>query len=277
MPLEIIFSIGFGAVVGLALGLTGGGGSIFAVPLLIYGLGLSPTQAVPISLVAVAIIALIGAVQSIRDRLVVWQPTIMFAVGGVIGAPIGVLISRALESRWIVMGFALLALIVGLTMWRMARTNPTQASVVRARTYGGDEGPVCALTPDGQLRFSAPCALILTLIGLFTGVLSGLFGVGGGFLIVPALVLVTRMGINRAVATSLMIITAIGFSGAASALWSGGMLWLVLMPFIVGGATGMISGRFLAKRLASASLQSGFAIAIVLVGMAMLLDGIFGN
>ncbi len=87
MPLEIILSIGFGAVVGLALGLTGGGGSIFAVPLLIYGLGLSPTQAVPISLVAVAVTALIGAVQSFRDRLVVWQPMIMFALGGIIGAP----------------------------------------------------------------------------------------------------------------------------------------------------------------------------------------------
>jgi uncharacterized membrane protein YfcA len=275
--LEVIFSIGFGAVVGLALGLTGGGGSIFAVPLLIYGLGLSPTQAVPISLVGVASIALIGAVQSIRDRLVVWQPTIMFAAGGVVGAPIGVLISRALESRWIVVGFALLALTVGVTMWRMARTNPANASVVRARTYGGDEGPVCAFAPDGQLRFSAPCAFVLMAIGLFTGFLSGLFGVGGGFLIVPALVLVTRMGINRAVATSLMIISAIGFAGAASALWSGGVIWFVLMPFLVGGATGMIGGRFLAKRLAGPSLQSGFAILVVLVGMAMLLDGIFGK
>lgn len=93
----------------------------------------------------------------------------------------------------------------------------------------------------------------------------------------PALVLVTRMGINRAVATSLMIISAIGFTGAASALWSGGVIWLVAVPFIVGGATGMIGGRLLAKRLAGASLQSGFAIMIVLVGMAMLLDGIFGN
>lgn len=277
MPLEIILSIGFGAVVGLALGLTGGGGSIFAVPLLIYGLGLSPTQAVPISLVAVAVTALIGAVQSIRDRLVVWQPMIMFALGGIIGAPIGVLVSRLFEPQWIVIGFALVALIVGLAMWRMARTNPTQASVVRARPFGEDEGPVCTLTPDGQLRFTAPCAFVLTSIGLFTGLLSGLIGVGGGFLIVPALVLVTRMGINRAVATSLMIISAIGFSGAASALWRGGVIWLVLVPFIVGGATGMIGGRLLAKRVAGASLQSGFAIMIVLVGMAMLLDGIFGN
>ena len=274
--MEIILSIGFGALVGLALGLTGGGGSIFAVPLLIYGLGLSPNQAVPISLIAVAITALIGGAQSIRDRLVVWQPTVMFAVGGIVGAPIGVLISSTLESRWVVMGFALLALIIGLTMGRMARSNPEQARVVRARTYGDGDGPVCALTPDGQLRFSAPCAFALTSIGLLTGVLSGLFGVGGGFLIVPALVLVTRMGINRAVATSLMIISAIGFTGAASALWAGEVIWLVLIPFIVGGAMGMLSGRLLAKRLAGPSLQSGFAIMIVLVGIAMLLDGIFG-
>ncbi len=175
------------------------------------------------------------------------------------------------------MGFALIAVTVGLAMWRMARTAPPETSVVRARTYSDSEGRVCALAPDGQLRFSAPCAFVLTLIGLFTGVLSGIFGVGGGFLIVPALVLVTRMGINRAVATSLIIITVIGSTGAASALWNGGVIWLVVIPFIVGGAAGMIGSKLLAKCLAGASLQRSFAAMIVLVGIAMLLDGIFGN
>ncbi len=104
-------------------------------------------------------------------------------------------------------------------MWRAAQVFPAQASAVRARAYDTGGGPICVLAPDGQLRFSTPCAAVLSVIGIGTGFLSGMFGIGGGFLIVPALVLVTRMGVHRAVATSLLIIAAIGSSGAVSALF----------------------------------------------------------
>jgi uncharacterized membrane protein YfcA len=261
-----------GSLVGVALGLTGGGGSIFAVPLLIYALGLPPERAVPISLVAVALTALVGAVQSVRCRLAVWQPSIIFAVGGIIGAPFGLLLAKHVADRVIVAGFALLAITVGMLMWRAALALPAQADAVRARTYAVGGGPVCVLAPDGQLRFSTPCAAILALIGIGTGFLSGLFGIGGGFLIVPALVLVTRMGVHRAVATSLLIITAIGSSGAATAMWHGQFEWRVLLPFAAGGAGAMILGRKLAERLAGPKLQKIFAISIVGVGLAMLLD-----
>jgi uncharacterized membrane protein YfcA len=214
--MELFLALGFGLIVGLALGLTGGGGSIFAMPMLIYGLNLPPAQAVPIALVAVALTALVGGSHAIRARLVVWQPTIMFALGGILGAPAGLATAQSIASRWIVGGFALLALSVGLVMWQ--RAHPEQAKAVRAEPSGRDSGPVCVLAPDGQLRFATPCALALCFVGLATGFLSGFFGVGGGFLIVPALVLVTRMGVHVAVGTSLLIISAIAFSGAASVL-----------------------------------------------------------
>ena len=92
---ETLLAVIFGIVVGLSLGLTGGGGSIFAVPLLIYGLGLAPLQAVPVSLVAVATTSVIGAVQTYRERLLVWPPAVVFSLGGMIGAPLGVMSAGA--------------------------------------------------------------------------------------------------------------------------------------------------------------------------------------
>ncbi|MEO8444451.1 MAG: sulfite exporter TauE/SafE family protein [Gammaproteobacteria bacterium] len=272
--MSVLLAIAAGALVGLALGLTGGGGSIFAVPLLIYVLGLPPDRAVPVSLVAVALTALVGGIQSVRRRLVVWQPTMMFVLGGVVGAPLGILAARHVPESALVAGFGLLALTVGCLMWRAALAFPTQASAVRARQYETDGGPVCVLAPDGQLRFSAPCAAVLVVVGLGTGILSGLFGIGGGFLIVPALVFVTRMGVHRAVATSLLIIAAIGSAGAASALWHGRLDWPVLLPFAAGGAVAMLAGRRLAERLAGPRLQKTFALLIIGVGIAMLVDSL---
>ncbi len=263
-----------GGAVGLALGLTGGGGSIFAVPLLIYVVGLPPVRAMPLSLVAVAITAGVGGVQSIRDRLALWQPTVIFALGGVLGAPLGILVAKHIASRVLVGGFALLALTVGALMWRTALRSPAEASAVRASTRESRAEWICALSPDGQMRFSLPCAATLSLIGAGTGFLSGMFGIGGGFLIVPALVLITRMEVHRAVATSLLIIAAIGSSGAVSALLHGQLDWRVLAPFAVGGAAGIVLGRFLAGRLAGPRLQQIFAVSIVCVGAGMLIDSL---
>lgn len=272
--ITLLVAIVVGALVGLALGLTGGGGSIFAVPLLIYVLGLQADEAIPVSLVAVALTALVGGVQSVRRRLVVWQPTVIFALGGVIGAPLGMLAARNAAEVALLAGFGILALTVGLSMWRAAAAFPAAASAVRARQYEVDGGPVCVLAPDGQLRFSAPCAGVLAVVGLGTGVLSGLFGIGGGFLIVPALVYVTRMGVHRAVATSLLIISAIGSAGAVTALWHGRLAWGVLLPFAAGGAAAMLVGRLLAERLAGPLLQKIFAVLITGTGLAMLADAL---
>lgn len=275
--LELLALIGTGIVVGIALGLTGGGGSILAVPLLIYAVGIAPSEAVPVSLAAVALAALVGAVQALRARLPALTPALVFAAGGAVGSPLGLVLARGLDERLIVTGFALLAVTVGALMWQRARRSPAETYAVRALPESDGTGPICRISPEGALRFNAPCAAVLTIAGLGTGVLSGLFGVGGGFLIVPALVGITRMGIHRAVATSLIVITAIGLAGASGALLQGRLSWPVLLPFAAGGAIGMVLGRVAAGRLSGPRLQRGFALVIVVTGVIMLTETFAGR
>ncbi|MEX2353583.1 MAG: sulfite exporter TauE/SafE family protein, partial [Gammaproteobacteria bacterium] len=111
----------------------------------------------------------------------------------------------------------------------------------------------------------------LMLGGILTGLLSGLFGVGGGFLIVPMLMVVIELGIHRAVAASLMIIAIIGLTGSFSALWQGEVVWIILLPFIAGSILGMLLGRLIAARIAGLVLQRAFATGILLTGAGMLL------
>ena len=133
-----------------------------------------------------------------------------------------------------------------------------------------DKEPVCKFTPDGKLRITTPCTLVLFISGIVTGLLSGLFGVGGGFLIVPALMFVIELGIHRAVAASLMIITCIGLSGSFSALVAGDMPWPVLLPFVAGSISGMLVGRLFAEKIAGPVLQRVFATGIMATGAGML-------
>ncbi len=267
----ILLAILFGCIVGISLGLTGGGGSIFAIPLLVYGLGLTMTDAVPVSLAAVGLTAAVGAWYSYRAGLLLWQPVVMFAAGGIVGAPMGITLGRDLEPALLIAGFSMLTLIIGALMLRKSFTSPADAAAVRALSSPDDKDPICKLAADGKLTFTTPCAAILAVSGLVTGLLSGLFGVGGGFLIVPALMLVIELGIHRAVAASLVVITVIGLSGAASAFWNGELYPGILLPFVCGGIIGMMAGRLIAARLAGPLLQRIFAAGILLVGIGMLL------
>ena len=269
---ELMLISACGALVGFSLALTGGGGSNFAVPLLVFVIGVTPSQAMPLSLAAVAIIAALGAVHAIRQSLIHWSPTLTFAGGGMLGAPLGLKLAHGIPEQTLLTGFAVLALGVGASLaWRAWR-RPEETSVVRALHEAGQEpdGLMCRASADGKLRFSAPCSLVLALTGVLTGVLAGFFGVGGGFLIVPALMLITRMGIHHAVATSLVVIALTGLTGAAYAMAEGRILWPVLWPFVAGGVLAMLAGRGLAMRLSGPRLQQLFAVAIVLMALFML-------
>jgi uncharacterized membrane protein YfcA len=262
-------SLLFGLVVGFSLGLTGGGGSIFAVPLLVYGLGTDPRVAVGVSLAAVGATALFGMLQRLRAGEVEVRIGLLFSAGGMLGAPAGSWLGGRIPPAVLLVLFAGLMVLVAARMWRKATRSPAEASAIRADTGapGREErGPACRRDPSGRLRMSSRCAGLLAVVGVGTGVLSGVFGVGGGFVIVPALVFFSGMGIHRAVATSLLAISLISASGVASYLAAGRPLPLgVTGLFVLGGVGGMWLGTRLGRRLSGPRLQKIFAVAMVLV------------
>lgn len=254
----------FGAFVGFSLGLTGGGGAIFAVPLLVYGLGVPAREAVGVSLLTVGATSLVGFVQRARSRMVEFPTGLLFALAGMIGAPLGALLADRIPEAVLLGLFAVLMLVIATRMWLKAADTAAHLPIL----MNDNAGPTCQRDPEGKLRLTSQCAMLLGVIGLGAGVLSGLFGVGGGFIIVPALVMFTGMGIQRAIGTSLLVISLIGASGTVSHLLAGKDLSLSAAGlFTAGSIAGLFAGNALAQRLAGPTLQRIFAAAIVLVAM----------
>ena len=257
-----LLSLALGSIVGLSLGLTGGGGAIFAVPLLVYGLGVEPRDAVGISLAAVAVTAAVGFWKRWRGGLVEVPTGLLFAVAGMAGAPVGSWLSGLIPQQVLLLLFAVLMLLVAYRMWQRAGAPPT----LLPEDASDATGPACRRDATGRLRLTSPCAMVLAAVGLGTGVLAGLFGVGGGFVIVPALVGFSGMPIHRAIGTSLMVIALVGVSGVASHLLAGRDVSLAIAaPFIAGGVLGMFAGIAISGRLSGPRLQRVFAASIVAV------------
>jgi uncharacterized membrane protein YfcA len=259
----------FGAAVGFSLGLTGGGGSILAVPLLVYGLAVAPKQAVGVSLAAVGATALAGAVQRLVRREVEVPTGLLFAIAGMIGAPAGLWIGQKLPDSVLLMAFAALMLWIAARMWLKATRQPRDAAVVRAALDQAEpdlSGPACRRDLSGRLTFTSRCTVVMALLGVLSGVMAGLFGVGGGFVIVPALVLFSGMDIRRAVATSLLVIALISAAGLASYLAAHQPLQVNLTAlFVVGGIGGLALGTAAGRRMSPVLLQKVFAVVIVAV------------
>jgi uncharacterized protein len=201
--MSLALSILFGALVGVALGLTGGGGSLLAVPLLVYGLAIPPREAFGISLAAVGATALTGLIPRIRKGQVEIGTGALFASAGMAAAPIGTRIAQFIPDTVLLTMFSLLMLAVATQMWR--KPQSMNADQPLASCEADADGPTCRRTPEGRLLLTSKCAMLLVAVGLVTGFLSGMFGVGGGFVIVPALILFSGMAIHRAVATSLLV------------------------------------------------------------------------
>jgi uncharacterized membrane protein YfcA len=251
-----MLGIVFGMIVGFSLGLTGGGGSIFAVPLLVYGLSMAPREAVALSLAAVGATALVGAIERLRAGEVEVPTALIFSAGGVAGAPLGAWIGGLVPDAVLLLSFAVLIVVVAARMWARADRKAEHATEPMRGT--------CPRDIEGRLHLGPRCAARLVLVGLVTGVLSGLLGVGGGFVIVPALVFSSGMPIHRAVATSLLAIALVSASGVTSFAMAGRSMPPALTAlFVVGGVGGMRAGTRLRGRLPGPLLQKGFAVAIV--------------
>lgn len=264
-------SLLFGAIVGLSLGLTGGGGAIFAVPMLVYGLGMGTREAVGISLASVGVTSFVGFLGRWRTGQVEIRTGLLFAIAGMVGAPVGSWLAGLIPETLLLTLFAFLMLFVAYRMWRKAVTESRVATASCPVVNPDEDGPSCRRDENGNLLLTSRCARLLLLVGLLTGVLSGLFGVGGGFVIVPALVLFSGMAIHHAIGSSLLVITLVSISGVASHLYAGRVIPLEITTwFVAGGVGGMIVGTQISRRLSGPTLQKGFAVAILAVAAFVL-------
>lgn len=258
----------FGCLVGFALGLTGGGGGVFAVPLLVYGMGIAPREAVGVSLAAVGGTALFGALPRLFRGEVEIRTGLLFAVAGMIGAPVGSYLSTLIPEHFLLVMFGFLMLVVAWRMWAKSQNPKLATGVCITEGQPHADRSACQRDEDGTLKLTSKCARLLVMVGLLTGILSGMFGVGGGFVIVPALVLFSSMEIHRAVGTSLLVIFLISISGVTSYLVTGQELsWEITGAFLMGGFAGMWAGGLVAKRMKGPTLQKVFSIAVVLVAL----------
>jgi uncharacterized membrane protein YfcA len=268
MDATAILTIVLGAFVGFSLGLTGGGGAIFAVPILIYGLGVPAREAVGISLLTVGSTAFVGFVQRARRRMVEFPTGLLFAFAGMIGAPIGSKLADYIAESVLLALFAGLMILIAVRMWLKANEKSANLPILDS----DNAGPTCRRDPEGRLRLTSQCAMLLGVVGLSTGVLSGMFGVGGGFIIVPALVSFACMGMQRAIGTSLLIVTLVSLSGATNYFLAGRELSVQTSSlFTLGSLAGLFLGSWLAQRLAGPKLQRLFAVSIVLVATYVIL------
>jgi uncharacterized membrane protein YfcA len=239
-----------GVLVGFALGMFGGGGSILAVPLMVYVVGVpNPHVAIGTSAFAVAANAATGLVGHARHGVVKWRFASLYSMAGIFGALIGSMAGKAVDGQRLLVLFAMLMLVIGALMFR-------------SRDEDGDPAVECN-------REKAPKVIGF---GALTGVLSGFFGIGGGFLIVPGLLASTGMPILNAVGTSLVAVFAFGVTTALSYAFSGYVNWPLAAIFIAGGIAGGQLGCVAARHSASREglLKILFAAMIVVVAAYMI-------
>ena len=239
-----------GGMVGFSLGLVGGGGSVLAVPLMVYVVGVpEPHIAIGSSAIAVATNAAINLVNHARGGTVIWPVAALFAAAGILGAFAGSLLGKMVDGQKLLALFALVMMVIAMLMLK-----------TRARVG----------IPDVKMSMANLPAVIG--FGLATGTLSGFFGIGGGFLIVPALMAATGMPIMNAVSSSLVAVTTFGLTTASSYAWSGLVAWDLAGLFIAGGIAGGLAGTRLARHLSErrGALNVVFSVVIAAVALYML-------
>jgi uncharacterized protein len=235
-----------GGAVGLTLAVVGGGGSILAVPLLLYVVGVSnPHVAIGTSALAVSVNAFANLIAHSRAGNVKWPCAVVFGLSGVAGAFAGSTLGKLVDGQQLLFAFGLVMAAVALAMLRPRRTE-------------GDPG----------VRINPAIAVRLVAIGLVTGLLAGFFGIGGGFLIVPGIMLGSGMAMLNAVGSSLFSVGAFGLTTAVTYAADGFVDWRIAGLFIAGGIAGGAVGLRLAQRLAARKGALNRVFAALVLGVA---------
>ncbi len=272
--LDLVVAAGAGALIGLSLGALGGGGSILAVPVLVYALGQSPAQATTGSLVIVGVTALIGAITAYRADNVLLGRGVTFGLLAIGGAAAGAKASALVSEPVLLAAFAVLMLVVGGVMAAREvcahravgeRESDPDTGVRSARRHQLDD-PIIALSPTFACQ--CPRALKVLITATIVGLLTGFLGVGGGFLVVPALLLALALPMEYAAGTSLVVITLT--SAAALAVRTGvgsAPDWALVVVLTAVSAIGGFLGAKLADRVDTNRLTAAFTVFVLAVAV----------
>jgi hypothetical protein len=244
-------AIGLGLAIGLIVGGVGGGGAILALPVLVYVLGEEVGPASTAALIVVAIAAAVGAGSLALRGHVCWRLALGFSAPAAAGSLLGAIANGAVAARALVLAFVPVMLVAAAATWQRASAEPEN----------GDEG--CPPASPGRLWPA----------GLGVGLLTGFFGVGGGFMIMPVLTSWLGMGFRRAIATSLVIITLTGVAALVSHLVAGAVPDVGLTAALAGGtAAGALAGTIVGQRLPKAALGRAFAVVVTGIALFLLVD-----
>ena len=272
----MITALLIGVCVGLLLGLTGAGGSIIAVPMLMYFYGWSVSEAAPVALLAVGLSAAVGALAAWKRAYLRYRAATLMGVLGIISAPLGIYIGSVTPDQIMRAVFSLTLCFVALKMIWASYSGVTSIKVMRANVAGdgdSDNGKIKSCRQDpftGRLIWNKASAAAMAFTGVLGGLTSGLLGVGGGFVLVPRLRAISTLSMQSAVATSLMTIAIISLGTAVyGAATAGSYPFKIAIPFAIAAIIGMLIAGRLASKINSEKLQIAFAIFALIVGVSM--------
>jgi uncharacterized membrane protein YfcA len=284
--LMVVATAALGLVIGLVIGGLGGGGGALTVPAMVFLLGLTAQDATTSSVLIVGISSLVGAASRIRDRGLDWRTALAFGAVGVPVAHLGSVLSLRVSQPVVLLTFAAVTVVAAIAM------------LIESRSAGGAED--CDATPDGAERpdpAPAPGPGTGTVLaarpvtgrrqsvvrggtvvgcGAAVGFLTGFLGVGGGFLVLPVLVIALRMPVTAAIGTSLLIMVLNSASALASRFGDLSVDWAVVVPFTLAAVVGTLLGRRVADRLSGAALTRIFALLLLLVGVLVGAESLLG-
>lgn len=258
-----LICIGLGFGTGIVLALTGAGGTIIAVPLLVLSLNLPVVEAAPIGLLAVSLAALIGASIALTQGNVRYRAAGYLAIIGSIVSPLGIMIAQYLPNMLLTVLFAMLLAYIA---WRHFKIGSVPQPSLSERF----SVPCLLNDASGRLVWNAPCFRALTFSGLIAGFLSGLLGVGGGFIINPALKKISNLTLQAILGTTLAVVALISMVGVISAMLISTLQWSIAIPFVCGTIAGMLSGRYLTRYVTESRSQQLFALLAASIAIVML-------
>jgi uncharacterized protein len=257
-------TVAIGILVGVLMGLTGAGGGILSVPLLVFLLHLPISEAGPIALTAITLSAGVGAIIGLNTKVLRYKAAIFMAAFGLTLSPLGLWLAQKIPNAPLLIAFSAVLMYVSIRMLlQVART-------ISGKVVKTAKPPPCQLNLSiGKLIWTVPCARALMFAGALAGFLSGLLGVGGGFILVPALNKFTDLPMKSIVATSLGVLAIVSAGGAFISLASGTLNTSIAIPFSIGSLIGLLIGKVLERKISGPRVQQIFAIFTLLIAISL--------